>query len=97
MGGCGTHYYENITRQIVDAMINELLTSGATITGENPWHVNTNQSGVKLIGEYTEENLTLAVTATDHDWYVPCSMVWERVDTLIHQIREIPDIETHEA
>lgn len=39
MANCGTHYYGNITREKVDAIMTELKTNGATVAGDNPWDV----------------------------------------------------------
>ncbi len=97
MGECGTHHYGNMTRQKVDAIIMELQDHGATVTGDNPWDVDTNQYSVKLRREWSEPTSTLAVTVTSKDWYVPCQKVWERIDELMHHIEGIPDIEIAKA
>ncbi|OGR03229.1 MAG: hypothetical protein A2511_06575 [Deltaproteobacteria bacterium RIFOXYD12_FULL_50_9] len=96
MAGCGTHYYENLTKEKIDLIINALKNDGATVIGNNPWDADTVKSGVKLRGEYNETTMTLAVTVTDRDWYVPCSMVWEKLDSLMHHIQGIPDTKTEQ-
>jgi hypothetical protein len=97
MEECGTHQYGNISRQKVDAIIKELKAHGATVTGVNPWDVDTHQHSVKLTGEWTEATVTLAVTVTDRDWYVPCQKVWEMIDDLMHHIQGLSDTEIGEA
>jgi hypothetical protein len=89
MRDCGTHYYGNLTKQKVDAIVGELRSNGVTVTGGNPWDVDTKQSGVKLRGEWVNTTMTLAVTVTDCAWYVPCSMIWEKIDSLMHHIQGI--------
>ena len=91
MAGCGTHYYGNLSREKVDAVINELKNNDVTVTGNNPWDADTHQSGVKIRAEYLAATMTLAVTVVDSDWYAPCSMIWDKIDPLMHHIQEIQD------
>jgi hypothetical protein len=86
MGECGTHYYDNISKQQVDAILKNLQNDGATITGDNPWDVETNQHGVKLRGIWTEASLQLSVTVTDKRFYVPCYKIWARIDELMQHV-----------
>lgn len=94
MKGFGTRYYTNIFRQEVDTILKELQKNCTTITGDNPWYVDTLQAGVKLKGEWIEKTLILSVTITDRDWYVPCSTIWARIDGLISDIKGISDKST---
>ena len=87
------HHYENITRQKVDVMLRALQDNGAAISGDNPWEVDTHQSGVKLRGRLNEGASNLEVTVVDRDWYVPCSMVWRKIDELVHCARAMADVE----
>ena len=83
--------YPKVVRQSVDAMLNELMKNGAKITGNNPWFIDTLQSGVKLRGEWSEDASTLSVTLIGKDWYVPSSRIWETIETLMSQLKEQPD------
>ncbi len=78
--------YPNIGRHQIDVMLGELLINGATITGNNPWHIDTRQSGVKLRGEWSEDSSTLSVTLTGKGWYAPSSVIWRTIESLISQI-----------
>jgi|GEM_PF-959527 hypothetical protein len=91
MKGHGTRIYPNVVRQRVDAMLDELMKNGATITGNNPWVIDTRQSGVKLKGEWSEDTSTLSVTLIGKEWYVPSSMIWETIETSMSQLDELPD------
>jgi hypothetical protein len=68
----------------VDALLRALRQNGAAVSGDNPWEVDTHLSGVKLRGRLNEDASNLEVTVVDRDWYVPCSMVWQKIDELVH-------------
>ncbi len=85
------HRYGNITRQKVDVILRALQDEGGAISGDNPWEVDTHQSGVKLRGRFNEAASSLEVTITGRDWYVPCSMVWRKIDALMCCIQGLPD------
>ncbi len=93
MRGGKTRYYENLNKEKVDAILNELRNNNVTVTGNNPWDADINTSGIKLRGEYTERDMMLAVTITDRDWYVSYSMIWKRIDSLVHHIQGLSDLE----
>ncbi|MEO5361978.1 MAG: hypothetical protein H7843_16310 [Nitrospirota bacterium] len=88
---CGTHSYGNITKNKMDAILKALTDNGASISGNNPWDVDTNNNKVKLRGEWNEAASTLNITVNDSNWYVPCSKIWETVDDLMHHIQALPD------
>lgn len=94
MAGCGTHNYDNISRQEVDAILEALQDDGATITGDNPWDVETVKHRIKLRGVWKEESLTLAVTVTDHNSFIPCFMIWANIDALMQHIQRVSATET---
>ena len=84
----GTHRFGNITRKKVDAILDALSAHGSKISGGNPWNVDTGKHGVKLLGEWSEETQTLAITVTDADWYVPGKAVWETIDALMREVEK---------
>jgi hypothetical protein len=89
----GVHRYRNITMQKVDVMLRALQNNGAAISGDNPWEVDTHQSGVKLRGQLNEAASNIEITVVDRNWYVSCSMVWQQIDELMHRIQALPDVE----
>jgi hypothetical protein len=86
-------HYGNISRQKVDAILRILKDNGATVSGQNPWEVNTHQAGVRLQGRLNEAGSSLEVRVVDSDWYVSYSMVWQKIDELIRPVQAIHDRE----
>lgn len=91
MGGHSTRNYPNVVRLRLDAMLEELKKNGAKITGNNPWDIDTRQSGVKLRGAWSEATETLSVTLIDRDWYVPSATIWDTIESLMRKIDRTPD------
>jgi len=83
MGGCGTHSYQNISREKIDMAIAALSNSGATIAGNNPWTVDTHNFGVKISAGWNPETLALDLTVTDSNGIIPCSIIWSYLDNTI--------------
>ena len=86
MSKCGTHYYGNITEEKIEKILNALKENGATVTGDNPWDVDTHKYGVKLRGTWDRNSSTLSVIVTHKNFYVPCSKIWDTIDSLINHI-----------
>jgi hypothetical protein len=86
-GNCGTHSYGNIDQTKIDAIITQLKSNGATVSGNNPWDVDTRNHGVKLQGAWSKKTSKLSVAVIDRNWYVPCTKIWDTVDPLIHYIQ----------
>jgi hypothetical protein len=84
----GMHSYENINRAKVDTIINALIAHGSIVTGENPWSIDTQKHGVRLLGDWNEKTATLNITVTHADWYVPGTTLWENIDSLMSQVPE---------
>lgn len=92
-GKCGVRNYPNINQARIDLMIAAMRNKGMTVTGSNPWDVDTKQHGVKLRGTWDAGAQVLSVIVTSKDWYVPCNKIWEAIDPLIPHIQELPDHE----
>lgn len=86
---CGTHRYGNIDQQKITLIISELKTHGCSVSGNNPWAVDTHQHGIKLKGQWDRSTSTLSVSVTDKGWYVPCSKIWDYIDPMIHHIQDL--------
>lgn len=83
-GKCGVHYYANITQAKITTMLAELQQQGCTVTGSNPWTINTNKYSIVLQGTWVEATSTLSVIVTDKSFLVPCSKIWDMIDPLIN-------------
>lgn len=92
-GKCGTHTYPGITQAKIDAILEALRSNGSTVTGSNPWNVDTHNNGVKLQGSWNQGTSTLSIIVTDKNWYVPCSKIWDTIDPLIRHIQGLADTE----
>jgi hypothetical protein len=78
-----TRCYENITKEKIESLINALKANDATITGDNPWSVDTHKYSIKLIGKWDESSLIMEITLVSKAWYVPSQKVWYTLDELI--------------
>ena len=96
-GNFSTRHYQNISAKRINAMLDELIRNGAIITGDNPWDIDTRQSGVKLRGAWCEATLILLVTLIGKDWYVPSSKIWETIESLMQQVSGLPDADKSTA
>ena len=79
----GNHYYDNIDKSKVDAILKALIDHGSLVRGDNPWSIDTQKHGVLLLGEWDEETSKLSITVTDAEWYVPREKIWESIDSLM--------------
>jgi len=86
MAGFCSRKYVNIDKGKIDTMLNILCSYGAEITGSNPWEIETYQHGVVLRAEWNETALTLSISVTGRNWYVPNETIWSNIDSLILDI-----------
>ncbi len=91
MSKCGVHTYDNITKPKIGEILEKLQANGATIQGNNPWHVDVNKHNIKLQGNWDEERSSLSIIVTDKNFIVPCSKIWNTIDPLIEHISGQPD------
>ena len=75
--------YPGITEVWISSVIRGLTSGGARISGNNPWHVDTLQHGVKMRVEWREETSMLFVTITNRNWYVSRHDIWNTIETLM--------------
>lgn len=84
MAACEPFYIENVNQNLVDSIIAGLEESGAEIDGNNPWRVDLNQHGIKLIAEWDPNQQQLKITVTNKNIYVGCGKIEdemrERID-----------------
>lgn len=86
---CGTHNYGPFDRTTIDKMIQELNAQGYTVTGNNPWNIDTHKYSIKLQATWNPATCMLAVTVTDKSVLVPCSKIWDVIDPLLHHISQL--------
>jgi hypothetical protein len=86
---CGARAYTLTSAQLA-AMLAQIQTSSATVTGTNPWLVDTHQSGVTLSASYDTNTQLLTLTVTDSAFYVPCSTVWSQLESYITTASAVP-------
>jgi hypothetical protein len=96
VGQCGVHTYPKVTQAIRDQLIARLHTEGMTVTGDNPWNIDTNTYGVQLRALWDPATLVLRliVTAgqgnkTDHPYIHPqvmCEDVWNKIDPILKDV-----------
>jgi hypothetical protein len=87
MAGCGMRQYEDISQNTIDAMLVYLRSKGAATTGANPWTVEMSDFGVKLVGAWDADTMTLNITVEEVGWLVPCQAVWSTIDSMIAALR----------
>ena len=88
-GKCGRHNYDRIDQSKMDAILKALTENGCTISGNNPWDVDTHKYGIKLQGSYDPNKEILSIIVTAKDWYVPCSKIWDFIDSTIKHIQTL--------
>jgi hypothetical protein len=85
-GKCGVQTYPNITQQKMNFILNALSNDGATVTGSNPWFVDTHKFGVRLEGNWNEDTHILTIIVTDKNFLIPCTQIWNSIDPLLQQV-----------
>lgn len=89
IGKCGVHVYSAITPQRRDMLITRLRGAGMTVTGDNPWSIDTNMSGVKLRAVWDPKKNVLRLIV--NDWgtlaeIAGCDVVWGKIDTRLKEV-----------
>lgn len=80
VGQCGVRSYSNVTPQVKDAILAALHADGMTVTGDNPWDVDTQQADVKLRAVWDPDTQVLRLIVTASAIYAPCAVIWERIE-----------------
>jgi hypothetical protein len=86
VGQCGARSYPRVTPQIKDAILAKLHAEGMTVTGDNPWDVDTKLAGVKLHAVWDPKAQVLRLIVTASAFYASCEMIWERIDPKLRGI-----------
>jgi len=86
VGQCGVRSYPHVTVQVRDALLAKLHAEGMTVTGDNPWDIDTQLAGVKLRAVWDSKAQALKLIVTSSAFYASCGMIWERIDPILKGI-----------
>lgn len=90
VGQCDVRTYTGVTLEIKDALLAKLHSEGMTVTGDNPWDIDTHEHDVKLraLWDPGTRTLKLIVTAGKDGFFglVTCATIWEKIDPVVKGI-----------
>jgi hypothetical protein len=90
VGQCGVRTYAHVTLPIRDALLAKLHGEGMTVTGDNPWDIETHKYSVKLraVWDPQKQVLKLIVTSGEGGYagLVTCSAIWEKIDPILREV-----------
>lgn len=93
-GQCDVRAYSGVTAQVRDVLLTKLHGEGMTVTGDNPWDIDTHQHDVKLraVWDPQAQVLKLIVTAGAGGLIhgeppgLVCPAVWAKIDPILKEI-----------
>jgi hypothetical protein len=88
---CGVRTYARVTPQTTKQLLDRLHNEGMTVTGDNPWDIDTHQYDVRLRAVWDPKTsmLKLIVTAGKGSealgglHIVTCADIWDKVDPIM--------------
>lgn len=87
IGQCGVRSFTRVTPQITKALLAKLHAEGMTVTGDNPWNIDTHEYDVKLraVWDPKAQVLKLIVTAGEGGYFglVTCNEIWKKIDPIM--------------
>jgi hypothetical protein len=90
IGQCGLRTFKSVTAQVKDALLGRLHAEGMTVTGSNPWNIDTGQYDVKLraVWDPAAQVLRLIVTAGKDGYFglVTCTEIWKKIDPIMKEV-----------
>src|SRR5262249_28199033 len=90
VGQCGVRSYAHVTAQVRDALLARLHGEGMTVTGDNPWDIDTQSYGVKLRALWDPSTLELKLIVTSGEGgafgLVTCSAIWGKVEPVLREV-----------
>lgn len=86
VGQCGVRTYAGVTPQVRDKILAELHAEGMTVTGDNPWDIDTQVADVKLRAVWDPRGQVLRLIVTASAVYAPCGVIWGRIDPKLRSI-----------
>lgn len=86
VGQCGGRSYSRVTPQVRVAILEKLHAEGMTVTGKDPWDIDTQQAGVKLRAVWDPGTQVLKLIVTASALLAPCAVIWDRIDRALRGI-----------
>ena len=90
VGQCGARTYQRVTPQVTKQLLDRLHAEGMTVTGDNPWNIDTQQYdvGLRAVWEPKTQVLKLIVTtgAGGYAGLVTCDKIWEKIDPIMRAV-----------
>lgn len=85
-GECGARSYARVTPQVRDTILAKLHAEGMTVTGNNPWNIDTGMGGVRLRAVWDPAVQQLKLIVTDKWGLVGCDTVWNKVEPKLREV-----------
>jgi hypothetical protein len=85
-GQCGVRLYSGVTSQKKDTLLAKLHGEGMTVTGDNPWDIDTHTAEVKLRAAWDSKMLVLKLIVASSAIYAPCSVIWDWIEPKLREV-----------
>jgi hypothetical protein len=87
-GQCGARAYYRVTEPVKNTLLAKLRAEGMSVTGDNPWDVDTKMHDVKLraVWDARAKELKVVVTAGKGDFIATCNQIWGKIDPIVKEI-----------
>jgi hypothetical protein len=94
VGQCGARPYPGVTARVRDTLLAKLHEKGMTVTGNNPWVIETHEYGVRLRAVWDPKTLLLKLIVTAGKgspaaWglhTVTCEDIWDKIDPILKEV-----------
>ena len=89
VGLCDVRSYPRVSSQTKDALLARLHAEGMTVTGDDPWDVDTRMYGVKLRAAWDSRSEELRVVVTAEGPVAQaagCGAVWGKIDPILKEV-----------
>jgi pyruvate/2-oxoglutarate dehydrogenase complex dihydrolipoamide acyltransferase (E2) component len=86
VGECGIRSYARVTARVKDQLLAKLHGEGMTVTGDNPWNIDTHQAEVKLRAVWDSKAQVLKLIVASSSVLAPCSVIWDRIEPKLREV-----------
>ncbi len=91
IGQCGVRSFTRVTARVKEALLAKLHAEGMTVTGDNPWNIDTHQYGVRLRAVWDPKASALKLIVTMGKGtevfgglhHVTCEDIWDKIDPIM--------------